>query len=144
MYLDNRILYAMFSDGYLRSYDHSGNLINTLTLSFTDIDEFFLDYFRLEKHGDTLGVFEGEQLEFVDLTKTDTRPAAVVPEHVLSWSADTDTILVYTYNGKADSSLFFAGILPHYTPEQLIEKGKAEMTGRYSPAVKKVSDSVNR
>ena len=130
MYLDNRILYAMFSDGYLRSYDHSGNLINTLTLSFTDIDEFFLDYFRLEKHGDTLAVFEGEQLEFVDLSKTDTRPAAVVPEHVLSWSADTDTILVYTHNGKADSSLFFAGILPHYTPEQLIEKGKAEMTGR--------------
>ncbi len=130
MYLDNRVLYALFSDGVLRSYDHSGSLINELRLSFTDIDEFFLDYFRLERHGDTLAVFEGEQLEFVDLSKTDTRPAAVVPEHVLSWSADRDEILVYTYNGKADSSLFFAGILPHYTPDQLIEKGKAELDHR--------------
>lgn len=128
MVLDNRILYALFSDGVLRSYNLSGNLINELRLSFTDIDEFFLDYFRLEKNGDTLAVFEGEQLEFVDLSRTDTRPAAVIPEHVLSWSADRDEILVYTYNGKADSSRFYAGILPHYTPEQLIEKGTAELT----------------
>ena len=128
MVLDNRILYALFSDGILRSYDHSGNLINELILSFTDTDEFFLDYFRLEKHGDTLAVFEGEQLEFVDRSRADTRPAAVIPEHVLSWSADRDEILVYTYNGKADSSRFYAGILPHYTPEQLIEKGTAELT----------------
>lgn len=130
MVLDNRILYALFSDGVLRSYDHSGNLINELSLSFTDIDEFFLDYFRLEKHGDTLAVFEGEQLEFVDRSRADTRPAAVIPEHVLSWSADRDEILVYTYNGKADSSRFYAGILPHYTPEQLIEKGTSELDHR--------------
>ena len=130
MYLDNSTLYALFSDGYLRSYNRSGNLINELRLSFTDIDEFFLDYFCLEKHSDTLAVFEGGQLEFVDLSRTDDRPAAVIPEHVLSWSAATDEILVYTYNGKADSSLFYAGILPHYTPEQLIEKGTAELAQR--------------
>ena len=46
---------------------------------------------------------------------------------MLGYYAETDEIIVYSYDGKTEDTIFYPGIFHHYTTEELIEKGTREL-----------------
>ncbi len=120
------LLLAVYANDTLCIYDQSGNITGTTVLSASNPDDEMTA--RISEGKDQLAVFLQDRVDFVDIDENPTRSSASVDKQVLGYDSSADEIIVYTYDGQAEDSLFYPGILKHYTTEELMEKGSKEIS----------------
>ena len=125
LYFHKDRLIAVYDDDTLCQYDRSGNLLGTTMLSASNTDAEKTA--RITEGNGQLVVFLQDRVDFVDIDEMPTRSSASADAQVLGYDLETDEIFVYSYDGKAENTLFYPGTFHHYTTEELIEKGVSEL-----------------
>ena len=125
LYFHEDRLIAVYADDTLYQYDRNGTLLGTTALSASTTDAEKTA--RISEGTDQLVVFLQDRIDFVDIDEAPTRSSASADAQVLGYDAETDEIIVYSYDGKAEDTIFYPGIFHHYTTEELIEKGTREL-----------------
>ncbi|MBR2675297.1 MAG: toll/interleukin-1 receptor domain-containing protein [Solobacterium sp.] len=125
LYFHKDRLIAVYDDDTLYQYDRNGNLLGNTMLSASNTDAEKTA--RVTEGNGQLIVFLQDRIDFVDIDEMPTRSSASADAQVLGYDPETDEIIVYSYDGKAEDTLFYPGTFHHYTTEELIEKGVSEL-----------------
>ncbi len=123
-------LYTVTPDGILYEYSPDGALRSTLTLSASvSANTMQMGTVTIQPYKTLLAVNTGETMDLIDPAQHASRPAAVIPQHVLAYAEDTDTFLVYLTLDTSAFRVFLPAEFPHYTTEELINRGREELAG---------------
>jgi hypothetical protein len=120
-------LYVTYTDCTMDVYK-GNSLIRTIQLSFRE--ELYQDLnkmFRYEFHDDRLYMFYAYVLDVIDLSSEGHLPLYCVEGDVLEYLADRKELIMHAYDGKRNDYLNYLGWYDELTPQEMIERGKAQL-----------------
>ena len=130
-------LYVAFTNHMIRHYSASGDLITDIELekdstaqSFLALTETWIPVKNKINNDDSLIYVENSNMSLISPDSNATTPLLYVPSFV-GWSNENDRFVTASIDpvsiNRSENDTFTIYVYPHYTYQDLIEKGKAQL-----------------
>ena len=127
-FLTDGSLAVFYPGGQLTDYSEDGTILHEVRLSYGDLSYVVTSSFQISETKSYLVVLCQDTLEMVDLSTFGSRPDVTASSHMLGYDEAHDRILVYSFRYMDASMTYHFGAFERYSLDELIEKGREELS----------------